>query len=248
MAEPVTPELLLVEDVPAAFATIVAAAVAARVDATGEAPRGPFALGLSGGSTGRACAVALATSPVRLADVALYGVDERCVEPTSPDANEQTLREALGPRLDELAAFHPMRCADGPEAYEALLRRAGRLDLVQLGVGPDGHTASLFPGSAGLEAPAGRLVVANRDPSGANAHNRLSLTFEALGEAGLLVVAVFGAAKRDVLTRLQDGAALPAQEIPPERAVWLVDREAAGGLATRAVGQDELVELGRTKR
>ena len=239
MVQPVTLELTLVEDVPGAYATVVAAAVAARQ------PGDPLRLACSGGTTGRALADRLAAAAVEWAQLEVYFVDERWVSPDSPDANEAQVRQALGAKVGALAGFHPMRCADGAAAYEAVLAPAMPLDLVQLGVGPDGHTASLFPGSAALEAPAGRLVVENEDPSGRNRLRRCTLTYGAIAASRLVVVTLTGADKRPVLEQLAAGADLPAARLRPGRLVWLVDPAAAGDLAAHPASTEELVELGR---
>ncbi len=91
----------------------------------------------------------------------------------------------------------------------------GGLDLAQIGFGPDGHTASLFPGSAGLSAPPGALVVTNDDPTGNNPLERMTLTFEALASTPTVVIVVSGAEKRGALARLLDGEDLPAARVAP---------------------------------
>lgn len=236
------PALTLVEDVPGAFTRLVAAAVAAT-------PAGsPLRYGCSGGSTGRDIMDRLSATPMDWSAVELFFADERCVPPDSPDANEAQMRQALGAHLDELAGFHPMRCAEGADAYATLLAGGGPLHLLQLGVGPDGHTASLFPGSPGLDAPAGRLVVENEDPNGRNPYRRMSLTFEAIARSGLVVVTLAGAEKHEVLGRLMAGEDLPAGRVRAERIIWLVDPPAAGGLPARPAGVEELEELGRRAR
>lgn len=218
------PALHLVADVPAAFAALARDAQ--------DRTAGRLRFATSGGGSGRACMDALVAAGIDWRGIELFQVDERCVPADSPDSNARSLSEALGAHRGELGAFHEMDCAAGAEAYEALLLDAGGLDLVQLGVGPDGHTASLFPGSAGLGAGAGHLVVENHDPSGHNAHPRLTLTFAALASAGLVVVTVFGESKHDVLRRLVAGEDLPAQRLVGANVTWLVDRAAAGGLST----------------
>ena len=170
----------------------------------------------------------LAESDLDWPKVDLYFADERCVDPDSSDANQRSIRDILGARTDALHGFHPMDCAAGADAYEAVLAAAGRLDVLQLGVGPDGHTASLFPGSPALAAPPGRLVVENEDPSGRNPYRRMTLTYEAISKAGLVVVTVTGAEKHEVLARLFAGEDLPAARLRARRIVWLVHYAAAG--------------------
>jgi 6-phosphogluconolactonase len=122
-----------------------------------------------------------------------------------------------------------MSCQAGPEAYEAVLAGFPTFDLLHLGMGPDGHTASLFPGSDALDAPPGRLALASRDPNEANPHDRMSLTYEAIARAQLVVFTVAGKAKRDAFAALATGADLPAARVRAGEILWLVDPEAAEG-------------------
>jgi 6-phosphogluconolactonase/glucosamine-6-phosphate isomerase/deaminase len=124
-------------------------------------------------------------------------------------------------------AVYPMNCAEGPDAYQLRLGEIGGLDLIHLGMGADGHTASLFPDSPALDADPGQLVARNEDPSGRNQHPRLTLTFSAIARARLVVFTVVGAHKRDTLQAIVDGATLPAGRVTAERVIWLVDRDAA---------------------
>ena len=138
------------------------------------------------------------------------------------------IREALIDRVHPRPGFVPMDCEAGAEAYEAVIRASSALDLVHLGLGPDGHTASLFPGSAGLGAAGERLVVSNVDPSGRNAHLRLSLTFAGIARARLVVFTVAGTDKREAMSGILNGQDLPAARVRAERVVWLCDAEAIG--------------------
>jgi 6-phosphogluconolactonase len=102
-------------------------------------------------------------------------------------------------------------------------------DLILLGMGPDGHTASLFPGSAALDADPGRLVVMNEDPKGNNPHRRMTLTYSGIARARLAVVTVAGESKREAFAAVRRGDPdLPATRIKADRLIWLVDRAAAG--------------------
>jgi 6-phosphogluconolactonase/glucosamine-6-phosphate isomerase/deaminase len=111
------------------------------------------------------------------------------------------------------------------DAYDELLGEYGPLDLVHLGLGPDGHTASLFPGSPALDERE-RLVVPTGDDL--HPHPRLTLTFPALAQARLAVFTVAGDDKRDALQRVKAGDDLPAERVSAARVIWLVD-EAANG-------------------
>src|SRR3954468_23611999 len=194
-------ELIVVEDVPGEFAERV-------VEAFHSRPEEEFSLALSGGETARRCYERLASDAAEQIDwwqVDVYWGDERCVPPDHPDSNELMGRQALLERVGAANAVYPMRCDDGPDPYQQRIAAAGRLDLVHLGLGPDGHTASLFPESAALDADPGRLVVLNDDPLAHNPHPRMTLTFGGIARARLVVVTVTGAEKREALARVAAG-------------------------------------------
>jgi 6-phosphogluconolactonase len=216
-------ELIVVDDVPGEFAERV-------VEAFHSRPQEEFSLALSGGDTARHCYERLATDAAEQIDwwaVDIYWGDERCVPPNHEASNELLGRQALLERVGAAHAVYPMRCEEGPDPYQLRLGELGRIDLVHLGMGPDGHTASLFPGSPALGADPGRLVVLNEDPSGRNPFQRMTLTFSALARARLVIFTVSGAEKRDCMRRIVAGDDLPANRVVAERVVWLVDEEAA---------------------
>lgn len=213
-------ELRVVDDVPARFAELV-------TDELKDQPAGGFRLGCSGGASGVACFSRLAAADLGWARITCYFADERCVDPDSPDANQKVIGDALGSRKSELAGFFPMSCSEGPGAYAIRLRAAGGFDLLQLGIGPDGHTASLFPGAEGPPPGSGELVIANSDPSGHNPYPRMSLTYEAINLASLVVITAIGADKATVLREVALGADLPVAKVRAKRVIWLVDKEAA---------------------
>ena len=216
-------ELLVVDDVPAAFAGCVVDAFCAR-------PGDEFSLALSGGSTARRCYERLAADAGDAIDwwlVDVYWGDERCVPPDHPDSNERLGRQALLERIGGAHSFHPMRCDDGPDPYQLRVGELGRFDVVHLGLGADGHTASLFPGSAALKADPGRLVVMNEDPTGRHPHRRMTLTLSGIARARLAVFTVSGEEKREALQRIADGDDLPAASVRADRVLWLVDEAAA---------------------
>lgn len=222
-------ELLVVDDVPAAFAAAV-------VDTVASATAGAsFRLGCSGGASGAHCFGRLAEEDLPWSMVECFFVDERCVPAGSPDSNAVAIAAALGPRREALAGFYPMSCEEGPEPYAALVA-AGGFDLLQLGVGPDGHTASLFPESHGDDLPADTYVFRNSDPSGRNPFERLTLTFAGISLARRIVITVIGADKADVLARVEAGEDLPVGRVRGGSVLWLVDREAGARLGPR-VGQ-----------
>ncbi len=124
-----------------------------------------------------------------------------------------------------------MRCEEGPDPYQLRVGELGRFDVIHLGLGPDGHTASLFPASAALDADPGRLVVMNEDPSGRNVHRRMTLTLAGIARAHLVIVTVAGDDKREALARVAAGdPGAPASHVKAERVVWLADPAAAGDL------------------
>jgi 6-phosphogluconolactonase len=223
-------DLRLVDDVPTAFAGVVLsefASFALRVPDRSAEDR--FRLALSGGDTARACYAELATTPsIDWTSVDLLLGDERCVPPDDPAANQRLVRESLLRPTGDRARFLPMDCAD-PQAYADFLAAEPPVDVIHLGLGPDGHTASLFPGSRALSAPPGALVVASEDPSGRNPHPRLTFTFEALSRGRLVVFTVAGGGKHAALRRVIDGEDLPAARVQADRVLWLCDRAALDG-------------------
>jgi 6-phosphogluconolactonase len=216
-------ELVITDDVPGAFAAEVISAFSNR-------PGEEFDIALSGGETARACYERLAQDGSQAIDwlaVNFFWGDERCVPPDDPDSNELLGRQALLERVGTANAVYPMRCDEGLDAYQLRLGDVGRLDVVHLGMGPDGHTASLFPASKGLDADPGQLVTYNEDPSGLNKHPRMSLTFAGIARARLVIFTVTGEAKRPALEAVAAGQDLPAGRVTAERVLWLVDPAAA---------------------
>lgn len=212
-----TGEIRIVPHVPAAFAELV----------TLEAPR---SIALSGGDTARACYGLFATAAnVDWSAVEVLFGDERWVPVHDHESNEGMARLAF---LDEVdpAWIHSMYGAgatpeEAADAYDALVDGFGPIDLVHLGLGPDGHTASLFPGTAALDVT-DRLVVTNGDEK--HEHLRLTFTYPAIARARLVVFTVAGSEKREAMSRIRAGEDLPAARVEAERVVWLVDAEAMG--------------------
>ncbi len=210
-------EVQVVRQVPQAFAALVA-------------DLAPASVALSGGGTARQCYELLATADVDWTRVDAWFGDERWLPVHDPESNEGMARVTF---LDEVEphAIHSMYDADATideaaRAYDAELRAAPPLELVHLGLGPDGHTASLFPGTAPLDET-DRWVVPNGDDL--HPHPRLTLTFPALAATRLVVVTVAGTSKQDAFARIRAGENLPAGRVRAERVVWLVDEAAAGG-------------------
>jgi len=225
------PELRPVGDVPGAFASVIIDTFAHRV---GER----FVMFLSGGPTARACYERLAEAGAEVIDWSLVDVymgDERLVAPDDPDANQRLVREALLDRVGRVGSFTPMptdgdpvTCATRYAAVVSQVLEGPGVDVIHLGMGPDGHTASLFPGAPSLEAGTEELVVATVDPNGGNPHPRLSLTLPAIDQARLVVFTVAGSAKRRAVALLRSGEEIPAARVRAKEVRWLVDADALG--------------------
>ncbi|HET6380069.1 MAG TPA: 6-phosphogluconolactonase [candidate division Zixibacteria bacterium] len=228
----------------------VYAAAADRIVAAGQAAlreRGRFVVALSGGSTPRLVCPLLVVPPrVQMVDwsrVEFFFGDERAVPPDDPQSNYNTAREAL---LDHLpgvdwAHVHRMPCEVDveqlPAAAEQYQEEIARcldvrapdvpaFDLIWLGMGPDGHTASLFPGSAGLDEQE-RWVVAHYAP-GPDAW-RMTLTFPVLNAAREALFVVTGAEKSEAFRAIRAGSREhPAGRVEAATTTWLVDAAAAG--------------------
>jgi 6-phosphogluconolactonase len=229
-------ELQVVDDVPAAFADLVARQVGFSLADPGRLHVEPFRLVLSGGSTARSCYQRLAQERgLDWGRIECLVGDERCVPPDHPDANQRMIREVLVDRVQPHPRLLPMDCAAPLESYQAVIAARPHLDLVHLGLGPDGHTASLFANSAALKAPPDRLVQHNSDPSGRNRHERLTLTLAGIARAQLVVFTVEGADKNEAMSRVLHHEDLPATRVHADRVVWLCDRRAIG-TETVAVG------------
>ena len=240
----------------------VAAATADRLLAAGRNAirrRGRFILALSGGSTPLAVCPLLVVPPrVRMLDwsrVEFFFGDERAVPPNDPESNYNTARLALLDYLPRLRMnqVHRMPCElddldAGAWQYERELRGViggqgvPRFDLIWLGMGPDGHTASLFPGTEALNERA-RLVVANWVPS-LDAW-RMTLTYPVLNEAREAMFVVTGEEKAPAVVAVRSGTSRPpAAMVRARRTLWLVDEAAAGVRAAPGRVEREAVTAG----
>lgn len=209
--------------------------------------RGRFSAVLSGGSTPAPTYRLLAEEPWRSlvpwAAVHLFWGDERCVPPDDPESNYHLADAALISRVPlPPENIHRMQAALGPKAASDLYEEAlvdyfcgpwPRFDLVLLGVGEDGHTASLFPGSPALQE-AERLAL----PAEARYQNRpaqrVTLTLPALNSARQVLFLVSGEAKAGIVQAILEGPEgdYPAQRIQPAAGelTWLLDQPAASRL------------------
>jgi 6-phosphogluconolactonase len=209
--------------------------------------KGRFTVALSGGSTPRALYSLLATPEfsrqISWPQVHLFWGDERCVPADHPDSNYRMVCESLLAKIEiPPVNIHRMAGEKDPltaaAEYEQELRTAfqlapgafPRFDLILLGLGDDGHTASLFPGSDALKETQ-RLVVANYVAK-FNAH-RLTLTFPVLNHGAAVIFLVAGANKAPVVKEIlrddRQPAPFPAAQIQPldGRLVWLLTGDAA---------------------
>jgi 6-phosphogluconolactonase len=211
------------------------------------AQRGRFAVALSGGKTPRAMLVQLARRPFDWIRVHFFWSDERCVAPDDPNSNYGMARSALlePARIPE-SNVHRMKGEldppTGAQEYTEQLRVffGGEpiFDMVHLGLGPDGHTASLFPGSAALHVT-DRPCVATRVDGSVPSGWRLTLTYPAINAGRRVLFLVEGPEKASILKRViegpQDVERYPAQGIAPHSGdlMWLVDAAAAFSLGAK---------------
>jgi 6-phosphogluconolactonase len=232
---------LLVHETPQELAQAAARDFATKAEAAiGE--RGRFAVALAGGSTPRATYEVLANDYAGALDwskVHVFFGDERTVPPNHEDSNYRMTHETLLSRVP-VGSVHRMRGelppAEAAAAYEEELREflgasnePPSLDLILLGIGDDGHTASLFPETSALEIH-DRWVVAN--PVLKLETTRLTLTVPVINAARAVNFLVAGEGKADALKEILEGEAdpreYPAKLIRPEGGpVWMVDRAAA---------------------
>ena len=189
-------------------------------------------LGVAGGSTPRLVHGLLAERPIDWNRVTAWMTDERWVGPDHPDSNQRMVRETLAGLVD-VRFLAPDTTLQDPAtsaaAFEAALVGGGivseRHSIVMLGLGTDGHTASLFPDTDALTAR-GQSYVANWVP--ALETWRLTATYELLALADRVMFLVTGGAKAGVMAQIAAGEEFPASAVTARGEVeWLVDREAA---------------------
>ena len=214
-----------------------AAAVIAIEARAAVAERGRFIMAVSGGHTPWVMLRNLTREEVPWDKVHLAQVDERVAPSGHPDRNLTHLQESLlehAPLPPEQIYAMPVESVDLESAakqYAATLAKiAGSppvLDLVHLGLGPDGHTASLVPGDAVLEVNDADVAVTGIYQG----RRRMTLTYPIINRARRVLWLVTGSEKAGMLTRLREGdPSIPAGRVNQERALVLADRAAAGQL------------------
>ncbi len=191
---------------------------------------------LAGGSTPRHAYELAASLEPDWSRVDVWLGDERCVPPDDDRSNLRLVREALVDRLERPPSLHPVRTElappDAADDYSTALR-SSTLDLALLGLGPDGHTASLFPGSPALEE---REALAVSAPAGlAPWVDRVTMTLPMLSAARAVVFLVVGADKAEAARRAfveEPSTATPASLVRSAegRTFALLDRDAAARL------------------
>lgn len=224
-------EVLADENAVAQRAALLIAADARRI----AAERGRFGMAVSGGRTPWVMLAALARQELPWGKIHIVQVDERVAPDGDPDRNLTHLRRSLteqAPLALERICAMPVEEADleaAASAYARTLRGIAGvppvLDLVHLGLGPDGHTASLVPGDAVLEV--GDADVALTAPY--QGRRRMTLTYPMLNRARRVLWVVTGAEKAAMLVRLRDGdVSIPAGRVRRDEALVLADAAAAG--------------------
>jgi 6-phosphogluconolactonase len=217
-----------------AVARHAAALIAAEARAA-VAARGRFSLAVGGGHTPCQMLRALAGEEVPWAGVHVAQVDERIAPAGDPDRNLTHLQESLLDQVplppEQLHAM-PVEAPDPAAAAEQYARDlqafAGtppQFDLIHLGLGPDGHTASLVPGDSVLEVTGADVALTGGAYQG---RRRMTLTYPMLNRARRILWLVTGPEKADMLVRLRDGdRSIPAGRVRRDQAVVLADRAAA---------------------
>ncbi len=212
----------------AEFQVLATAEDVARTAAEEVAARlrqGARSLVLAGGTTPRRCYEILAGLEVEWGKVSVLFGDERCVPPEDPESNYRMAREALLSRVAP-ATVYRMPAELGPEegakAYADVIRHVTPFDLVLLGIGEDGHIASLFPGHPLLKATG---LTAGIQDSPKPPPRRVTLTLGVIRDARHVLILATGAGKASAVSLARRGET-PSGMIAGAR--WLIDRAAAG--------------------
>ncbi len=218
-------ELIVLPD-----AAAVSKAAADHVAATAQAAvtaRGAFSLAVSGGRSPWAMFGDLAELDMPWESVEIYQVDERVAPDGDPQRNLTHLRASLGPQVPVQVHPMPVTADDlnaATRAYTDDLPTT--LDMIHLGIGADGHTASLVPGDGVLEITDQLIAVTTGEYQGTH---RMTMTYPQLAKTRGLLWLITGADKREPLQRLLAGDhSIPAGRVEAPHSVIIADREAAG--------------------
>ncbi len=214
-------------------ATAVTAAAVRMISAAATsaiAARGVFRIVLAGGSTPTAVYRELRELATAWAAWRVYFGDERCLPPAHADRNSRMAAEAwLGGVPIPAGNVHPIPAELGPErgagAYARVLQEVDEFDLVLLGLGEDGHTASLFPGHDWGREPGSPVALPVHDAP-KPPPERVSLSASRLSRARQVIFVVTGAAKRDAVSAWRAGALIPAAAVAPPAGVDALIEEA----------------------
>jgi 6-phosphogluconolactonase len=239
------PEIRILKDPPELFEAAAAEFIARAAEAVRA--RGRFTVALSGGSTPKRLYALLATkASIPWNKIFFFWGDERHVPPDDAESNYRMANEAMLSKVSVPAAnvfrvhSEEKDARDAAQQYERDVQQFfhlspgefPRFDLIFLGLGPDGHAASLFPNSAAL-AEGRRLVVANWVEKFKT--HRITFTFPVLNAAACVMFLASGADKAQILREVFENrsANLPSQAIRPTngKLLWLVDRAAANNLS-----------------
>ena len=205
-------------------------AATAVIEAAGAAiaARGVFHWALAGGTTPKRCYELLREAEIAWPNVHVWFGDERCLPAGDAGRNDLMADKAL---LNHVpipeTQVHRMAAELGPEVaaeqYEALLAAAPAMDLILLGIGEDGHTASLFPGNPGLDDHRLAIPVYNspKPPS-----ERVSMGYSVFNAAHRCLIMVSGKGKAAAMAHIRSGERLPVARVADSE--WLIDQDAAG--------------------
>lgn len=197
------------------------------------AARGEFHMVLAGGSTPRAVYESLAGIRTDWSAWHIYFGDERCLPPNHPERNSSMalqawLRHVNIPHMQIYMIPAELGAVRAAQEYARLLQGLDYFDLVLLGLGEDGHTASLFPGQEWGVDPSAPAVLAVHDAP-KSPPERVSLSAWRLSRARQVLFLVVGAGKRDAVRKWRGGDAIPARAITPEAGVEVLADFAAAG-------------------
>ena len=214
---------------PAAVANHAADIVQAGIESNGG-----ILLGLAGGSTPRATYEELASRTIDWSSTTAWMTDERWVSPDDDESNQKMVMRSL---VDPTGVAFLAPDTTGQSASQAAddfsgrivpLAQTARHSITLLGIGTDGHTASLFPGSDALGSVGARYVDNYVESFGVW---RVTATFGLLAEADIVMFLVTGESKAEMIASIAHGADVPSARVTArERTLWLLDKDAASGL------------------